>query len=174
MGPPNGPRSMPPRQPMHRSSQSTSSNQGSDNHVAPRCSSTTERPSSTKQVGSSSSSDKRTFLRSVKTWLSVSEPSAQAMKTQKRETFRKHGIDPRDPAAAAKMHLPLGTLPAGATTSTSGPTPEKRLARELARDRPTAYRKHGGESMQSVSSGGSSSSAAPSIRELNQVAPWEN
>ncbi|TQV95709.1 hypothetical protein V2A60_000892 [Cordyceps javanica] len=157
MAPPSGSGSMAPR---HRSSRSTSSSSDCEGLRAG-----TERRSS----GSDScGGDKKTWLGSVKTWLSVSEPSAQAMRTQKREAFRKHGVNPKDPAAAAKMHLPLGTLPPGTTTSTSGPTPEKRLAREL-QDRPQ-YRKHG--STQSVSSGGSS--IAPSIREINQVAPWEN
>jgi hypothetical protein len=63
----------------------------------------------------------------MKDWLSVAEPSAQAMKQQKRNAYKKHGIDPKDPLAAAKMHLPSGQIPPGATTSTTGPSPEKVL-----------------------------------------------
>lgn len=158
--PPRGLRGMAPRQTLHRSSASTSSS--SDYHAFQTG---TERLHSNGVDGGDS---KTKWLRSVKSWLSTSEPSAQAMKTQKRETYKKHGVDPKDPDAAAKMHMPLGTLPRGTTTSTSGPTPEKRLAKEL-QSRPQ-YLKHG--SSQSVSSG--SSSSAPSFKEINHVAPWEN
>ncbi|KAM3444418.1 hypothetical protein NHJ13734_001385 [Beauveria thailandica] len=179
MAPPNGPQSMATRQTLHQSSHSTLSSASSrspsqrqqqqqqqqqQQHPPPPHSSSDRRHSAGDGDG-----DKKTWLRSFKTWLSVSEPSAQAMKTQKRDAFRRAGIDPKDPAAAAKMHLPLGTLPLGATTSTSGPTPEERLARER-RSRPQC-RTHG--SAQSVSSG-SSTSAPPSIRDVNHVAPWEN
>ncbi|KAM3456840.1 hypothetical protein MY3296_001498 [Beauveria thailandica] len=175
MAPPNGPQSMATRQTLHQSSHSTlssassrspSQRQQQQQHPPPppHSSSSDRRHSAGDGDG-----DKKTWLRSFKTWLSVSEPSAQAMKTQKRDAFRRAGIDPKDPAAAAKMHLPLGTLPLGATTSTSGPTPEERLARERRR-RPQC-RTHG--SAQSVSSG-SSTSAPPSIRDVNHVAPWEN
>lgn len=170
MAPPNGPPSMAARQTLHRSSHSTSSStsfrspsQRQQQHPPP------PPPHGSDRRHSAGDGDKKTWLRSFKTWLSVSEPSAQAMKTQKRDAFRRAGIDPKDPAAAAKMHLPLGTLPLGATTSTSGPTPEERLARER-RSRPQC-RTHG--SAQSVSSG-SSTSAPPSIRDVNHVAPWEN
>ncbi len=164
MAPPNEPRSM-SRQPLHRASGSTSTASSSSDYKAFQADTQRLRSSSAGGGGG----DKKKWLGSLKDWLSVSEPSAQAMKTQKRDTFKKHGVDPKDPAAAAKMHLPLGTLPPGATTSTSGPTPEKRLAKEL-QNRPH-YLKHG--STQSVSSG-SSSTSAPSIREINHVAPWEN
>ncbi|KAK8140615.1 hypothetical protein G3M48_003297 [Beauveria asiatica] len=178
MAPPNGPQSMATRQTLHQSSHSTLSSASSrspsqrqqqqqqqQQHPPPHSSSSSDR----RHSAGDGDGDKKTWLRSFKTWLSVSEPSAQAMKTQKRDAFRRAGIDPKDPAAAAKMHLPLGTLPLGATTSTSGPTPEERLARER-RSRPQC-RTHG--SAQSVSSG-SSTSAPPSIRDVNHVAPWEN
>lgn len=172
MAPPDGAQSMAARQTLHRSSYSTSSStsfrspsQRQQQHPPPP----PPPPHRSDRRHSAGDGDKKTWLRSFKTWLSVSEPSAQAMKTQKRDAFRRAGIDPKDPAAAAKMHLPLGTLPLGATTSTSGPTPEERLARER-RSRPQC-RTHG--SAQSVSSG-SSTSAPPSIRDVNHVAPWEN
>ncbi|KAH8720222.1 hypothetical protein HC256_000625 [Beauveria bassiana] len=175
MAPPNGPQSMATRQTLHQSSHSTLSSvssrspsqrqQQQQRPPPPPHSSSSDR----RHSAGDGDGDKKTWLRSFKTWLTVSEPSAQAMKTQKRDAFRRAGIDPKDPAAAAKMHLPLGTLPLGATTSTSGPTPEERLARER-RSRPQC-RTHG--SAQSVSSG-SSTSAPPSIRDVNHVAPWEN
>lgn len=150
-------RNIPSRQTLHRSSGSSSS---SDYQMFR---SATEK----EYIGSDSNArNKKKWLGQVKNWLSVSEPSAQAMKAQKRDTYKKHGIDPKDPDAAVKMHLPLGTLPRDAITSTSGPTPEERLAKEQ-QNRPH-YLKHG--SSQSVSSGSSS----PSIREINHIAPWEN
>ncbi|OAA49176.1 hypothetical protein BBO_02221 [Beauveria brongniartii RCEF 3172] len=179
MAPPNGPQSMAARQTLHQSSHSTLSSASSrspsqrqqhqQQHPPPLPHSSSSSSSGRRHSAGNGDGDKKTLLRSFKTWLSVSEPSAQAMKTQKRDAFRRAGIDPKDPAAAAKMHLPLGTLPLGATTSTSGPTPEERLARER-RSRPQC-RTHG--SAQSVSSG-SSTSAPPSIRDVNHVAPWEN
>lgn len=171
-------RGVTPQQPHHRSSASSSS--GSEYRAYQTTTERSRHFSSSSNIRSggietsSTVSERRgsgagtpRFLSQFKSWLSVSEPSAQAMKSQKRDAFRKHGIDPKDPEAAAKMHLPLGTLPRDATTSTSGPTPEKRLAKER-RNRPQSI-KHG--SVQSVSSGGSSN--APSVPgEMNQIAPW--
>ncbi|KAK7211994.1 hypothetical protein V2G26_019172 [Clonostachys chloroleuca] len=37
----------------------------------------------------------------IKDWLSVSEPSAQAMKEQRTRTYKKFGVDAKDPQAAA-------------------------------------------------------------------------
>lgn len=109
--------------------------------------------------------DKSGWLKSVKNWLAVAEPSAQAMKEQKRATYKKHGVSMKDPQAAAKMHMPVGKLPKGTTTSTSGPTPEEVLVKE--RQMRSSYRKH--NSAQSVSSGYSS---GQSFKETNPVAPW--
>ncbi|KAJ6780998.1 hypothetical protein PWT90_09039 [Aphanocladium album] len=169
--PSRGLRTMVSRQPLHRSSGSTSSSSEyhANNSADPRSRSRSNGGSSSSSSGGGGN-DQSKWLRSVKSWLSTSEPSAQALKSQKRDTYRRHGVDLKDPAAAAKMHMPLGTLPPGTTTSTSGPTPEKRLAKELHQKPP--YLKHG--SSRSVSSSGGSSSSAPSFREVNHVAPWEN
>ncbi|KAF4587859.1 hypothetical protein GQ602_004552 [Ophiocordyceps camponoti-floridani] len=67
------------------------------------------------------------WLGHVRRWLSVSEPSAQAMKAQKKMTYKKYGVELDDPRAAAKMHLPIGKVPEGVTTSTTGPSPERAL-----------------------------------------------
>lgn len=92
------------------------------------------------------------------------------MKDQKRATYKKHGVNLNDPDAAAKMHFPLGKVPAGAITSTSGPTPEKALKERLVEEkrRPT-YTRHSRAS-QSTSSGISS---IPSVKGVNPVAPWD-
>ncbi|PHH60321.1 hypothetical protein CDD81_1847 [Ophiocordyceps australis] len=63
----------------------------------------------------------------------INEPSAEALRQQKRNLLRKHGIEPKDPDAAVKMHLPTGKIPAGVTTLTRGPSPEKAM-RQGARD----------------------------------------
>ncbi|KYK55425.1 hypothetical protein DCS_07388 [Drechmeria coniospora] len=106
----------------------------------------------------------------MKSWLSVSEPSAQAMKDQRKSAYRKYGIDLHDPNAAAKMHLPIGKVPEGVTTSTKGPRPEK-VFQERAKRAGTvgrqAYLAHDGS--QSVSSGLSSNA---STKEASPVAPW--
>ncbi|CAG9939214.1 unnamed protein product [Clonostachys rosea f. rosea IK726] len=54
------------------------------------------------------------WLNQIKDWLSVSEPSAQAMKEQRDRTYKKFGVDAKDPRAAAKLHLPIGKIPSGA------------------------------------------------------------
>lgn len=109
------------------------------------------------------------WLSGVKSWLSTSEPSAQAMKKQRKDEYKKHGVSRNDPMAAEKLHLPMGKVPQGATTSTSGPTPEEILIKER-KQRP-AYMKHI-RSAQSVSSGGSS--GPNSLKETNVVAPWDD
>lgn len=101
------------------------------------------------------------WLGRVQRWLSVSEPSAQALRAQKRTAYRRYGVDPDDPQAAAKMHLPTGKVPAGVTTSTRGPRPEKALRDRVARENAAA-------DARSVSSGASVASS----RRVNEVAPW--
>ncbi|KAL7922644.1 hypothetical protein ACQKWADRAFT_326629 [Trichoderma austrokoningii] len=107
------------------------------------------------------------WVSQVKNWLVTSEPSVQAMRDQKKNTFKKHGIDPKDPKAAAKLHSPMGKVPIDAVTSTSGPTPEKAL-----KERTRAYTRHSRGS-QSVSSGFSSVPSMKSARFNNAVTPWE-
>ncbi|KAH7326562.1 hypothetical protein B0I35DRAFT_475193 [Stachybotrys elegans] len=120
------------------------------------------------------SSGKTRWFSQVKDWLSVSEPSAQAMKEQKINTYKKHGINLKDPHAAAKLHVPMGRLPANATTSTAGPSPEKSLRKQKQKDEQKKREadSRGGMSRpnHSMSSGLSSN---PSIKETRFVAPWE-
>ncbi|KAI1263092.1 hypothetical protein F5Y18DRAFT_438551 [Xylariaceae sp. FL1019] len=54
------------------------------------------------------------WLSQLKDWVSVSEPSSQALKDYKKQTYKKAGIALDDPRANAKLHLPIGTLPAEA------------------------------------------------------------
>lgn len=124
-------------------------------------------------------SAKLPWISQVKDWFAIAEPSARAMKEQKRNTYKKYGIDPDDPQAAIKMHLPIGKVPLGATTSTTGPRPEKALemrAREKQQkqlrlqQQQDPYGRHGSQDGQSMSSGRSSTT---SVKGYNNVAPWD-
>lgn len=116
------------------------------------------------------SSTKPRWLKSVKSWLSVSEPSAQALKHQRLSTYQRYGIELGDPDAAAKMHLPIGKVPDGVTTSTTGPNPEKVLQDRVRRNSTKhQYTQHSGS--QSRSSGISSGSN-PSTKDARKIAPW--
>lgn len=106
------------------------------------------------------------WLTQLKGWPSTAEPSAQAMKEQRRSTYAEHGIVLGDPRAAAKMHFPMGKVPEDAITSTSGPTPEEALRQKAAQYRTREYL--GGQTSRAESSG---SSLRPSLKE--QIVPWE-
>ncbi|KAF4465299.1 hypothetical protein FALBO_7855 [Fusarium albosuccineum] len=116
-------------------------------------------------------SGKPRWFTQVKDWLSVSEPSAQAMKEHKKNTYKRHGIDMKDPRAAAKMHLPIGRIPDTAITSTRGPDPEKAL--KHAQHRQQMRQSYSGLSQGSHSMS-SSICSVPNAKELNPVTPWEN
>ncbi|KAI1333447.1 hypothetical protein F5Y16DRAFT_415128 [Xylariaceae sp. FL0255] len=62
----------------------------------------------------------------LKKWMSVSEPSTQALKNYKHQTYKKAGVALDDPQANAKLHLPVGTLPPEAVRPGGrGPDPEE-------------------------------------------------
>jgi hypothetical protein len=129
--------------------------------------------SSTGTNKSKSKTGKSKWFHQVKDWLSVSEPSAQAMKEQKKSTFRRHGIDMKDPQAAVKLHLPIEKIPENAITSTRGPSPEK--AFERARQQRELAQSYSGSSQASHSVSSSISiSTAPSAKEYNPVTPWDS
>ncbi|KAG9507138.1 hypothetical protein J7337_000687 [Fusarium musae] len=115
--------------------------------------------------------EKSRWFTQVKDWLSVAEPSAQAMKEQKKNTYRRHNIDMKDPQAAIKLHLPIGKIPDNAITSTRGPSPEKAL--ERARQQREETRSYSGLS-QASHSVSSSISTIPSAKDYNPVTPWDN
>ncbi|KAH6961440.1 hypothetical protein DER45DRAFT_198485 [Fusarium avenaceum] len=120
-----------------------------------------------------SKTGKSRWLNQVKEWLSVSEPSAQAMKEQKKNTFRRHGIDMKDPQAAVKLHLPIEKIPENAITSTRGPSPEK--AFERTRQQREMAQSYAGSSQGSHSVSSSISiNTAPSAKEYNPVTPWDS
>jgi hypothetical protein len=123
----------------------------------------------------SSEKDKRhtgasRWLRNVKDWISISEPSAKAMKDEKLKMQKRRGLGPRESQLVPSFHYPGGQIPSGAITSTAGPRPEKAL-RSSTRD--SELRKSyltTSPTSHSVSSLGSWPS---SVKDGNRVAPWE-
>ncbi|CAH0019496.1 unnamed protein product [Clonostachys rhizophaga] len=125
-------------------------------------------PSSNNMDPEAERSRKPQWLNQIKDWLSVSEPSAQAMKEQRDKTYKKFGVDAKDPRAAAKLHLPIGKIPSGATTSTAGPAPEKALLRTMREKRRRRSYMSLNDTSCSLSSRGSEGSSEP-----NPVTPWD-
>ncbi|KAK8126239.1 uncharacterized protein PG998_001998 [Apiospora kogelbergensis] len=66
------------------------------------------------------------WLSQLKEWVSVSEPSTQALKQHKKDTYKRAGIALDDPRAGAKLHIPTTTLPSDAIKPYGrGPEPEE-------------------------------------------------
>ncbi|KAH0498398.1 hypothetical protein TgHK011_005652 [Trichoderma gracile] len=139
-----------------------------------------EEPRSEFALSNKSEKKRPRWMSQVKNWLATSEPSVQAMKDQKKDVFKKHGVDFNDPLAAAKMHSPMGKVPTDAVTSTSGLTPEQALkGKGRAKDRAASFGRHGRGPQSSVSSSFSSLpsvKSAPSVNSgkgsSNMIAPW--
>ncbi|KAF3762392.1 hypothetical protein M406DRAFT_19936, partial [Cryphonectria parasitica EP155] len=74
------------------------------------------------------------WLSKLKGWILTSEPSAQALKQQKKVVYEKAGISPRDPDASAKLDVYATTIPDDAIRPASGPDPDS-LARKRAKER---------------------------------------
>lgn len=72
------------------------------------------------------------WLHKMTDWLTVAEPSTQALKHHKKDVFKRAGIDMDDPQANVKLHVPMGEVPAGAIKP-SGPglDPEDIFKREV-------------------------------------------
>ena len=76
------------------------------------------------------------WLSQLKEWVSVSEPSTQALKQHKRDTYKRAGIAMDDPRAGAKLHIPTTTLPSNAIKpSGCGPEPEEIAKRNIENKR---------------------------------------
>ncbi|KAI0189384.1 hypothetical protein EV127DRAFT_408919 [Xylaria flabelliformis] len=74
----------------------------------------------------------------LKDWISISEPSTEALKNYKKDTFKKAGIAPNDPLANAKLHLPVASIPRDAIKPGGrGPEPEE-IALQKAKHRKEA------------------------------------
>ncbi|KAK3693841.1 hypothetical protein B0T22DRAFT_53131 [Podospora appendiculata] len=99
-------------------------------------------------------------------WLATSEPSAQAYRQHKKETFRKAGIsldDDRD-SAKAKLHAPTGEIPKDVIRPNMGPSPEE-VVRKKAEERrrakqPSSGGPAGSQKSRSSMSGFSSTSTS--------------
>ncbi|KAI0164803.1 hypothetical protein GGR57DRAFT_514715 [Xylariaceae sp. FL1272] len=102
------------------------------------------------------------WLSQLKDWVTASEPSKQALIDYKKQTYERAGIAPDDARANAKLHLPIGTLPAEAIKPGGrGPNPEevalqkatqRRKARESMRTTSTSQSSYYSESHYSSSS----------------------
>ncbi|KAI1156843.1 hypothetical protein F4825DRAFT_473282 [Nemania diffusa] len=69
---------------------------------------------------------KTRWLSQLKEWVSVSEPSTQALRSYKKDTYKKAGIALDDPLANAKLHLPVASLPPDVIKPAGrGPEPEE-------------------------------------------------
>ncbi|KAI0447424.1 hypothetical protein F4803DRAFT_322564 [Xylaria telfairii] len=78
---------------------------------------------------------KSRWLSQLKEWVSVSEPSTQALKKYKKDTYKKAGIALDDPLANAKLHLPVASIPRDAIKPGGrGPDPEE-IALQKAKHR---------------------------------------
>ncbi|KAI0104809.1 hypothetical protein GGR51DRAFT_560809 [Nemania sp. FL0031] len=73
---------------------------------------------------------KARWISQFKEWVSVSEPSTQALRNYKKDTYKKAGIALDDPQASAKLHLPVASLPPGVIKPGGrGPEPEEIASR---------------------------------------------
>ncbi|KAJ2907030.1 hypothetical protein MKZ38_008598 [Zalerion maritima] len=69
---------------------------------------------------------KTKWLSGLKGWITTSEPSTQALKQHRQDTFKKAGVALSDPQAHARLHAPIGTIPGDAIKPAGpGPDPEK-------------------------------------------------
>lgn len=86
-----------------------------------QCSSRASEPHKRKGKGGRSR-----WFSHLKEWVSVSEPSTQALENYKKDTYNKAGIALDDPLANAKLHLPVASLPPDAIKPGGrGPEPEE-------------------------------------------------
>ncbi|KAI1649804.1 uncharacterized protein F4817DRAFT_15766 [Daldinia loculata] len=118
---------------------------------------------------------KRRWISQLKSWVTVSEPSAQALKQYKKETYDKAHLSLDDPQASAKLHLPIGTLPPNAIKLVgSGPDPEEMFFKQteqrkrMRRSGTGSYETHQGSKSSSRRYSASSSIAFGAAREAPQ------
>jgi hypothetical protein len=107
----------------------------------------------------------------VRDWLSVSEPTAQAMKQQKLKNSGRQGAALKDTkiAGAARVPISLGQIPHGATTSATGPTPEEALKKRM-KEREARETFVTAKATASISSRDSHGFAG-SVKEINPATP---
>ena len=114
---------------------------------------------------SKSKEGKGRWLSQLKDWVSTSEPSSQALKQHKKDTFKKAGVALDDPQATAKLHAPIGELPEEAIKPAGrGPDPEEVLLRKAEQRRKARGSYSGMSSGSRTSHSFSSGSSVPSLR----------
>ncbi|KLU84188.1 hypothetical protein MAPG_03233 [Magnaporthiopsis poae ATCC 64411] len=111
-------------------------------------------------------------LSQLKSWITVSEPSAQAFKQHQKESYNRAGVSRDDPTARTKLRAPTGSIPQDAIKpSGKGPDPEDVVRIKAAQTRAlrqacsavsTGSRASQTYSSRSSSSFGSTASAAAS------------
>jgi len=94
----------------------------------------TGEPGSSKPKGKAEKKGKGLF-RQLKGWVSTSEPSAQAFKQHKKDTFQKAGVSTKDPSANAKLRAPLGDIPEDAIHAKGKGLDPEEVALQRARQR---------------------------------------
>ncbi|KAK3372511.1 hypothetical protein B0H63DRAFT_527349 [Podospora didyma] len=104
-----------------------------------------------------------TKMHKMTDWLSTSEPSAQALKQHKKKTFEKAGISLDDTQAGAKLHAPMGDIPADAIKPTTGPDPEDVAKKRMAERRKRKQSESGGPTARASMTSSQSSSGFSSF-----------
>ncbi|KAF3056324.1 hypothetical protein GL218_06757 [Daldinia childiae] len=116
---------------------------------------------------------KRRWMSQLKSWVAASEPSAQALKQYKKETYDRAHLSLDDPQANAKLHLPIGTLPPNTIKPAgSGPDPEEMFLKRaeqrkrMRRSGTGSYETYQGSKSSSSRYSASSSTAFGAAREV--------
>ncbi|KAK4449475.1 hypothetical protein QBC34DRAFT_91417 [Podospora aff. communis PSN243] len=111
----------------------------------------------------------------VTSWLATSEPSAQALKQHKKDSFAKAGIPLDDPngEASIKLHAPIGEIPADAIRPASSLSPEEVAKKKAAERQRRKMETRGGDSRTSQSSSGMST-ASPSALNPKPSFAWDD
>jgi hypothetical protein len=111
----------------------------------------------------------------VTSWLAMSEPSAQALKQHKKDSFARAGIPLDDPnrEASIKLHAPIGEIPADAIKPASSLSPEEVAKKKAAERLRRKMEARGGDSRTSRSSSGILT-ASPSALSPKASFAWDD
>ncbi|KAJ9142074.1 hypothetical protein NKR23_g7435 [Pleurostoma richardsiae] len=121
------------------------------------------RKGSVDSTKSSGKDSKGRWFTQLKDWVSTSEPSAQALRKHKKETFKKAGVDLDDPHAHSKLNAPIGEIPDHAIKPAGrGPEPEDVIKDKVEKKR-KARQSYSGQSSDSVRTQSFSTGSAPSF-----------
>lgn len=105
---------------------------GSSNNALQDNSSRKRSDSAAESAKRNGKEGKHGWFSQLKGWVSVSEPSTQALKQYKKDTYNKAQVALDDPEANAKLHSPIGTLPPDAIKPAGrGPDPEEVVMKQI-------------------------------------------